>query len=77
MRACACTSVCVRVHGPVVHSAGGQLCVEDGYDSRRGVSQDGVIDDVQKLNELQPQKKQHGMDTLIGLRCRPFRTRIG
>ena len=40
------------MYRPVIHGAGSQLCVEDGDDSRRCVSQNGVVDDVQKLNHL-------------------------
>lgn len=43
---------------PVIHSTGGEVRVEDSDDSRRRVSQNGIIDDIQEVNQLQQTNKQ-------------------
>lgn len=37
---------------PVIHSASGEVCVEDSDDGRRRVSQNGIVDDIQEVNQL-------------------------
>lgn len=42
---------------PVIHSTGGEVRVEDCDDGRRRVSQNGIIDDIQEVNQLQQTMK--------------------
>lgn len=37
---------------PVVNSTGSEVCVEYSDDGRRRVSQNGIVDDIQKINQL-------------------------
>ncbi len=37
---------------PVVDGTGSEVCVEDSDDGRCCVSQNGIIDDVQEVNQL-------------------------
>lgn len=37
---------------PVVDSTGSEVCVEDSDDGRCCVSQNGIIDDIQEVNQL-------------------------
>lgn len=38
---------------PVVDGTGSEVCVEDSDDGRCCVSQNGIIDDIQEVNQLE------------------------
>lgn len=52
------TAIFLSEVSPVVDGTRSEMCVENSDDCRRRVSQDGIVNDIQKINQLKKKKRE-------------------